>query len=358
MSLGYYGRNKTVTLTSTPQIIADYNLHRHGLFIFNDVGANCKVAFGFDPAPEDYFQLGEGNKLELDSLVPTGPVWATGTGPLHLLDNAMVGNTVGWTPKDLLPEFTDGKALWYDLSDASTVFEDTAATVHATVGGEIGMILDKSVNGMHLTFVGGDKPIWNGKSAVFTKNAKFVLPGFVDASWVYNASSGTTYYAVGLTPVKVATNQRPILFQFGSLYGGDTGATLAYDMGSYGSSTSPHWRDTFNGAVAWTPKPFPAITFDQPVVLGVKSNFTSQVVGSTTLIRNLIEMHTVAFNPASKDINTPRHGTSFFSPFLDNVTDGFRGEFHGLFIRHQDVVEEDDLVKLQRWMATKLGIEV
>ncbi|AWY03092.1 hypothetical protein SCYZ1_49 [Pseudomonas phage SCYZ1] len=352
MSLGFAGRNKTVTLTSKPQVIAEYNLHRHGLFIYNDAEAPCKIAFGTDPEAGDYFTLGAGNKIELDSIVPVGPVWATGTGPLHLMDNAMGDSTVGWTPQDLLPEFTDGKALWYDLSDAATVFEDTAAAVPATVGGPVGMILDKSLNGMNLTFVGGDKPIWDGKSISVEKDCKFVLPGFDPATWVFDQEAGDTYYAVGLAPT--ADNaDRKYVFHIGRNASGAPGASLSYESRTWSNSGNPHWRDSFNGSTAWNPDTQPAINIGAPVVLGVRAAFSSRREGENTLFRNKVKLDTMKFKASLGD-------QTWETIFLTGKSsdEGYRGKFFGLFIRHTTNFVEDDFLKLQRWTANKIGVEV
>lgn len=59
--------------------VLPYNLHRKALFLAC-VGSAVKVAFGETPAAVDYFDMGPGSTLVLDSLVPISKVWASGTG--------------------------------------------------------------------------------------------------------------------------------------------------------------------------------------------------------------------------------------------------------------------------------------
>ena len=56
---------------------------------------------------------------------------------------------LGFTPAAL---FTNGEAgAWFDPSDATTMFTDTAGTTQATVGDPVALIQDKSGNDWHLT---------------------------------------------------------------------------------------------------------------------------------------------------------------------------------------------------------------
>ena len=57
---------------------------------------------------------------------------------------------VVWTPAKL---FENGElGAWYDPSDLSTLFRDTAGTVPVTADGQtVGLMRDKSGNGLDLT---------------------------------------------------------------------------------------------------------------------------------------------------------------------------------------------------------------
>lgn len=55
---------------------------------------------------------------------------------------------IDWTPHAL---FADGqRGAWWDIGDESTVYEDSEATILASLNGPIGYVQDKSGNGNHL----------------------------------------------------------------------------------------------------------------------------------------------------------------------------------------------------------------
>lgn len=355
MSLGYAGRNKTVILTATPQVVADYNPYRHGLFLYNDAGADCKLAFGFNPAPEDFFVLGDGKQLDLVEIAPCGPVWAVGAGPLHLMDNAVEGSTVGWTPAALLPAVPDGKTLWFDLSDASTVFEDSAATIPATIGGTVRLVLDKSGNGNGMALVGGTPPTWTGEGLDFRFGwANFVLPSFAEADWTYNQSSGHTFTVLGALPREKTGAARQYILDTGSHTSGRAGYAIAFDEGEYTLTSKPHWRCMVNGQTTYTPKGFEGVTVGAPVVIGTSTAFRSEFVSNTTLSRNLVAVNSADSRITSNPLPSPMY---FFS-YENTEAETFSGEFKGLFIQHTDAFVQEDYIRLQRWMATKLSVEV
>ena len=65
-------------------------------------------------------------------------------------------NARPWTPQEI---FRTGNVLgaWYDPSDLSTLFQDAAGNVPVTASGQqVGRMLDKSGNGLHLTYQGAD----------------------------------------------------------------------------------------------------------------------------------------------------------------------------------------------------------
>ena len=54
-----------------------------------------------------------------------------------------------WTPRELFRQGTQG--AWYDISDLSTLFQDTAGLIPAVVNQQVALVKDKSGNGNHLT---------------------------------------------------------------------------------------------------------------------------------------------------------------------------------------------------------------
>lgn len=81
MSCNKFLKTTGVAVTGTPGEVLPYNIHRKGLFL-TAVGGTVKVAIGEAPATGDYFEIAMGVHLLLDTLVPIGAVWASGTGTL------------------------------------------------------------------------------------------------------------------------------------------------------------------------------------------------------------------------------------------------------------------------------------
>jgi hypothetical protein len=108
------------------------------------------------------------------------------------------------------------KGVWYDISDASTLFQDSAGTIPVTaVGQTVGKILDKSGNNAHATqAVSANRPIYrkdasgngylqfNGSStSLATANINFTATSKLVASvglLVDNPSTGSAGVAVVL----------------------------------------------------------------------------------------------------------------------------------------------------------------
>lgn len=72
-------------------------------------------------------------------------------------DNKSLSSGRQWTPLDIFRGSSPPLGFWYDPSDLSTLFQDTAGTVPVTAAGQpVGMMLDKSGNGLHIMALNGD----------------------------------------------------------------------------------------------------------------------------------------------------------------------------------------------------------
>jgi hypothetical protein len=78
------------------------------------------------------------------------------------LDGA-AGVSAPFTPASLGADLD----AWYEVSDLSTLWQDTAGTTPASVDGAVGRIDDKSGNGRHLTFTGASAPTLRQVGGVF-----------------------------------------------------------------------------------------------------------------------------------------------------------------------------------------------
>lgn len=75
-----------------------------------------------------------------------------GLGLASARSGAGMGDSVGTPDEDVEALFSSGgEGAWYDPSDLSTLWADTAGTIPASVGGEVARVDDKSGNGHHVT---------------------------------------------------------------------------------------------------------------------------------------------------------------------------------------------------------------
>lgn len=95
--------------------------------------------------------------------------------------------TVGFSPASLFSAGEQG--VWYDPSDMSTMFQDSAGTTPVTaVEQPVGRILDKSGRGNHATqATAGSRPTLSARVNLLTKTEDFS-----NAVWVRNANTNST----------------------------------------------------------------------------------------------------------------------------------------------------------------------
>lgn len=119
------------------------------------------------------------------------------------------GGAPAWTPAAL---FTGGvQGAWYDPSDLSSMWQDSAGTTPAAVGQPVGKILDKSGNGNHATMTTAA----NRPTLTQDGNGKYGL-SFNGTNQTLTAS-GQTYSAARTTVITINAD------------GVSQGAFLAYD---------------------------------------------------------------------------------------------------------------------------------
>ena len=151
---------------------------------------------------------------------------------------------VGWSPLDL---FEGGKkGAWYDPSDLSTMWQDSAGTTPVTADGQpVGKILDKSGNGNHATQpVAGKRPTYHTAGGTHWLDFDGVDDSLYTASINLTSTSKITVFAGTANSKTLSTGT---LLEFSANYLNNVGgfamltpslATSHISFGSHGTAAA------------------------------------------------------------------------------------------------------------------------
>lgn len=158
-----------------------------------------------------------------------------------------------WTPAQL---FASAEGTWFDPSDLSTLFQDTAGVVPVTADGQpVGLMRDKSGNGHHMAQPSAAlRPTWRTDGVrswleIDGVDDRMSAPGPVFAAPTLNAMAGLVYEAIpdgrwGTLRTTVPTNLNGAGVSLSASNPSSTGAIQTGVGGSY----------FVNGAPAPTPR--------------------------------------------------------------------------------------------------------
>lgn len=233
--------------------------------------------------------------------------------------------------------------VWFDPSNLSTLFQDSAGTIPVTaVGDPVGKMLDISGNGNHATqstssfrptyqIDGTGRPYLLFDGTDDTMITPVVTPGtdkvqvFAGARKIVDASQGVI---VELSP-QIANNNGSFLLSAPN----STGAT---NFGFFSKGTTQ---------VSLTASPY-------------APPFTAVVTGLGD-----ISTPSAAFrvNGVQKATNAGSQGTGNYLPYALNIgrrqggTSPFNGYIYGLIVRFGDNLSDDQITSTEGWMNTKTG---
>lgn len=189
-------------------------------------------------------------------------VRATESGTGFIRRTLVIGASV-FDPSSL---FTSGKlGAWYDPSDLSTLFQDSAGTTPVTADGQsVGKIVDKSGNGNHLTASGAARPLYktsSGLSWLLFDGASNVVMTASGRTW---AATSDFYTAVRATAVNnMMFTDSPISSWLGAMESGGFASPPCSGVGApidivNGVTVSPDNRDNFYNLMAGMDKLYEA----------------------------------------------------------------------------------------------------
>lgn len=234
--------------------------------------------------------------------------------------------------------FANGEqGAWYDPSDLTTLFQDSAGTVPVTADGDpVGRMLDKSGNGNHATqAVDASRPTYRTDGALHwleldgSKGLAVVSP----IAWGTDESTAV----VGCSR-EISAGDRVILeFPLPS-----TGVTNAFTMFSNPTTARYQGRGDGTNAVA---------------TVAIAEPWTAVITGLGKISTDTQICHVNGAQASSAvDQGAGNYGdNTLWIGRRSNGNAGWIGNFYGVIIRNALTVD-GDLTNAEAWMAAKTGV--
>ena len=261
---------------------------------------------------------------------------------------ALYGGAGAFSPASL---FSGGEqGAWYDFSDLSTLFQDSAGTTPVTADGQsIGKVLDKSGRGNHLIQATGSlKPIYKTSGGLHWAEFDGVDDGWATAAAVNMAASATASTFLGIKSGSNAVSGIPMELGLGgaanSLWQHVPAPPFEYQWTISGSSANTGW--TVNDAAYDAPKS--AVIACNYNVLGADRN--TQVIPRVNGI-----------TPPIAGAGAGTTGTGFVNThtlFIGRraaVNNPFTGNMHQIILLNRTTTA-GEITNTETYIATKSGV--
>lgn len=244
--------------------------------------------------------------------------------------------------------FTAGEqGVWYDPSDLSTLFQDSAGTVPVTgVEQPVGRMLDKSGRGNHaFQSTAIDRPILRQDAG-----GRYFLAANGTNTWMQTNSidfTGTDKVTVFAGVRKLSDATISVLAELSS--SSDTNAgVLLLSTGSYQTTTpGPAWTSRSKGSAT----SFAVATVSAAPV----SNVVSLSLGISDA-RNIVRVNGAQLAQSASGQGAGNYGNYPLFLFRRNGNSlPANIQFHGLLIRGA-LTSDPQTVAMERWLAPKTGV--
>lgn len=256
-----------------------------------------------------------------------------------------------WTPKRLFAAGEQGG--WWDPSDLSTLFQDTAGTTRANVGDPVGLIRDKSGRGNHRTqATAASRPtLQQDASGYFYLSYDgvddFMVTGSVDftaanKATVWCAATKSSDTGFGLI-AELGTNTDTVDGSFGI---GHSGAT--------GDASRRTWVAITRGtAASLLGSAFVYVAPDSRVLTALLDNSGASPTGQTQLRLNGV-LQNLAFGSAGTTASNYANAPMYFGR-RGGVSSPFNGREYQTIIRGA-ASSADQIGQVERFIGSKMGI--
>lgn len=251
----------------------------------------------------------------------------------------------GWTPAQM---FAGGRiGVWYDPSDLSTLFKDTAGTTPVTADGDsVALVLDKSGNGKHLVqATGTSQPKYKTSGRL-----SWLLFDGTDDSYATNAAidfSASDEMFVGVGVYKAVDGINAELAELSATRATNAGAFsfLAPNTGNKYSFIARGSIDAASGALTTN------AAYNAP--------HTGVVTGDAKISTDYQELQVngASVGTGSGDLGTGNFGNyTLYVGRRNNATLPFNGRIYGMIVRGGARPDTGERARFNAYMAAKCGI--
>lgn len=244
---------------------------------------------------------------------------------------------VKWTPLSLF--YNGEQGAWYDPSDLSTLFQDSAGTTPVTtVGQSVGKMLDKSGRGNHaLQATAAQKPTYQVDGSGFA----YLLFDGVDDNMATNTITPNTDSVQVFAGVRKLGNLTGVIIESSDVGLGNVAGTFGlltatgYLFGSTGTTTAVSTSLDYLGA-------------DTKVLTLVNK------ISADALVARL--------NSVPLAVNTADQGVANYLPYPLNIGHRntlnaipFFGRIYSLITRFGDIPPDSQITSAETWVNGKTG---
>lgn len=254
---------------------------------------------------------------------------------------------VGWTPAQM---FAGGRVgVWYDPSDLSTLFKDTAGTIPVTADGDsVALVLDKSGNGKHLVQSTG------------TSQAKYKTSGGL--SWLLFDGTDDSY---GTNAAIDFSASDEIFLAAGAYKASDAVQSVLAELSASRSANNGSFSFFVPNTAAGLKYQFiPHGTLDPGTVAGSSSvAFAAPNTAVLTLDCDIsTDLGELGINGVSAALSSGDLGTGNFGNYTlyvgrrNNTSFPLNGRLHGLIVRGGARPDATERARINAYMAAKSGV--
>lgn len=243
------------------------------------------------------------------------------------------------------------KGFWYDPSDLSTLFQDSAGTTPVTAAGQpVGRMLDKSGNGLHMT-----QATEAARPTLQVSNGLYYLD-FGGTHWMSTAAAAYTANNVAtvILGVHKTTAVRSLLLEYGP---GGTAGAFTVDHSTTASTLNGYGVTLTGGTTSFSRRT--AVTYTAPItnVLTVQLDLSIAGVGAiTTFLVDGAAPGTLG-SPNVASTTGTFTAQSFFIGMRNGASLPFTGRLYAGVVRVAATTESDRNT-IQEYVAQKCGVTI